>query len=78
VLITGDNMCVKAAGEVVHFVRSDASETLFVAVNLSDQAAAVSLPAGVWTQIGVELGSAEITNGSADLAPWQVCLAVKS
>ena len=77
-LITGDNLGVKAAGEVVHFVRSDASETLFVAVNLSDQAAAISLPAGQWTQIGPELGSADITNGPVDLAPWQVCLALKT
>ena len=77
-LITGDNLGVTAEGEVVHFIRSSAAETIFVAVNLSDDPARITLPAGQWTRIGAELGSAAIQTGPIALGPWQVCLALKS
>ena len=77
-LIIGDNPGVHSAGEVVHFIRSTAQETLFIAVNLSDVPAGITLPAGHWAQIGADLGSVAITAGAITLAPWQVCLAIKS
>ena len=77
-LIIGDNIGIKAAGEVVHFIRAMPQETLFVAVNLSILPAEITLPVGTWIQIGANLGSVALTDGPITLAPWQVCLALKS
>jgi alpha-glucosidase len=76
-LRTGAQSEVVATGEVVSFSRSDASGTLFCAVNLSDRSGRVSLPPppGSWTAVGDDLGSVPAAGGSVDLGPWQVCLA---
>jgi alpha-glucosidase len=65
VLAKGAQGPVTAQGDVVTFTRSDAAETLTIAVNLSDLPATITLPAG--TPLGLDLGLA--TTGS--LAPWQ-------
>ena len=77
-LSIGDNLGVKATGEVVHFVRSNEREAVFVAVNLSDAPATISLPDGQWARIGADLGSAAFGAGPVSLAPWQACLALKT
>ena len=74
VLTRGAQSTVTAQGPVVCFTRSAGAEVIFVAVNLSDAAAAVSLPAGNWGPVGADLGSVPATGGRADLGPWQVCL----
>ena len=76
-LTRGDHDGVKVSGEVVHFMRSDASETLFCAVNLSDTPSDCPMPSGRWLSIGGELGSAHPSaDGILHLGPWQCCFAL--
>ncbi len=64
-----------ASGNVVHFLRRDGDETLFVAVNLGDEPATCAPPEGDWAQIGAELGSvAPGPDGRLHLGPWQPSL----
>ena len=78
VLITGDDLGVRASGDVLRLVRSSPEATIYAAFNLGDESAFVTLPDGDWTEIGTELGSVEIMKGCATLRPWQVCLALKT
>jgi alpha-glucosidase len=75
-LRAGSQSAVGATGEVVSFTRSDAAETLFCAVNLSDRPARIEMPQGAWTPVGDDLGSVAAAGGSVELGPWQVALAV--
>ena len=78
VLITGDNCGVLASGDVLRLVRSSPEATIYVAINLGEGQARITLPEGDWTAIGTELGSVAIRKGFALLGPWQVCLALKA
>ena len=78
VLITGDNCGVLASGDVLRLVRSSPEATIYVAINLGEGQARITLPEGDWTEIGTELGSVAIRKGFALLGPWQVCLALKT
>ena len=73
-MITGAQSVVTAQGPVVCFTRQEGTEVIFVAANLSDAAATVTLPAGAWAAIGDSVGAVAGVNGRADLGPWQVCL----
>ena len=67
---------VKAQGDVVYFTRSDGSETLLCAFNISDTPSDFAPPPGDWDLIAGELGSAHTSpDGKYHLGPWQVCLA---
>jgi len=64
-----------ARGDVVSFIRQDAAETLFCAVNLGDAAADIALPDGEWMATGAGLDLAPVQGRTAHLGPWQACLA---
>ena len=77
-LIRGAQSPVQATGDIAHFIRSDLTETLFVAVNLGETPTSIPLPAGDWSRIGADLGSiAPGADGRIHLEPWQICLARK-
>jgi alpha-glucosidase len=68
---------IVAVGGVASF-RRRGDEDLFCAFNLSDKAATVSLPEGIWTTIGTDLGSQTATGGRVLLDPWGICLAKRA
>ena len=77
-LVRGDHSDINADGTVLSFLRSDASETVFCAFNLSHEPATINMPEGTWAQIGLELGSAAPqADGKLHLGPWQPSLALK-
>lgn len=77
-LVKGDHDKVQDTGSIVHFIRCHADEEIFVAVNLSAEPAVMDMPAGRWTQIGQDLGSAHpAPDGKLHLGPWQPALALR-
>ncbi len=66
----------QAEGEVFSFTRQG-DETLFCAFNLSPEAADVTLPAGQWQAIGMDLGSVSPATGTVNLPGWGCLLARK-
>ncbi len=77
-LMRGAHDGLKAAGDVVWFTRSEDRETILCIFNVSDSPSDFTMPAGTWTPIGAELGSAHVSaDGILHLGPWQVCLALK-
>lgn len=77
-LVKGDHGQVQASGDILHFTRSDADETLFIAINLSGEPAVIDAPKGNWVQIGQELGSTgPAPDGKLHLGPWQPALALR-
>ena len=77
-LVKGTHSDLQAQGAVLSFTRETGSEVIFCAFNLSDSAAQVTLPAGLWTALGKDVNGAEIRAGKAELAAWQPCIALKS
>ena len=64
---------------MLSFERSNETERLFVALNMSDGPGVVDLPEGNWVNVGAELGSAwPGPDGRVHLGPWQPCLALKA
>jgi alpha-glucosidase len=72
-------------GDVLSFERSDASQTLFFALNMSETPSPLSLPPapstatgpGQWLHVGAELNSAGTgPEGQCTLGPWQPCIAL--
>jgi alpha-glucosidase len=75
-LTKGALIDMQATAGVLSFIRSQETDALFCAFNLSDTPTQLTLPDGTWVQIGGDLGSAQISAGnSVTLAPWQPCLA---
>lgn len=83
VLAKGGLAALKANGDILSFERMDPTDTVFVALNLSDEPSTIQLPIspsnakgpGKWQRIGFELNSAEIAaDGHAMLGPWQPCI----
>ncbi|PJJ87129.1 alpha-glucosidase [Brevirhabdus pacifica] len=73
-LIKGSQGKVEATGDILHFTRSHAGQTLFCAFNLSGTEAEVALPPGRWRQVGTEIGGqAWSAEGRLHLAGWQPC-----
>lgn len=78
-LVKGTHDQVTAIGDVVVFTRMHDGEKIFCAFNLRDTPSALEMPAGRWTQIGSDLGSATLfADGKLHLGPWQPCLAQKT
>ena len=78
-LATGSIDKMRATGDVVYFTRTEGSQTILCAFNVSETPSDFDLPAGDWTPIGAELGSAHPSaDGRLHLGPWQVCLALKA
>ena len=78
-LSMGDHDKVRATGDVVHFSRSHDGQEIFCAFNISDTPSDLDVPAGAWTPIGDELGTAHVSaDGRLHLGPWQACLLARS
>ncbi len=78
-LVTGSHDKVRRTGDVVHFIRRNEAETIFVAVNLRETPSECAMPEGDWHVIGAELGSAHPSaDGALHLGPWQCCLAIRT
>jgi len=73
-LATGAMAQMAASGGVLTFVRSNGAETLWVALNLSDQTTEAAPPEGDWRAIGAELGAIAPAAGKLVLEPWQFAL----
>jgi alpha-glucosidase len=77
-LSIGGHSTVKSYGDVVYFTRTHGAQEMLCAFNVSDTPSDFDLPAGNWTPIGAELGSAHPSaDGRLHFGPWQVCLALK-
>ncbi len=77
-LIRGEQSAMSVDGNVLRFIRTLGSETVFCAFNISDEPGYARLPAGKWAQIGQELNSAHAgADRIVNLGPWQPCLALK-
>ena len=77
-LVKGDQLNVRAEGDVLSFVRKTDREEIFCAFNLSESPNVIDMPPGEWLQIGVELGSAAPAgDGRLHLGPWQPSLALR-
>ncbi|WP_295317593.1 alpha-amylase family glycosyl hydrolase [Roseobacter sp.] len=75
----GSHNGVFAYGDVLHFTRRSAEQTLFCAFNMSDTPSMHALPPGDWETIGAELGGARPgAENRLHLGPWQVCIAGKT
>ena len=76
-IMQGEMTDMGVSGNVLHFVRRHAGETIFCAFNIGETPAEVTLPKGTWLQIGAELNSAHAgADGLVRLGPWQPCLAL--
>lgn len=74
-LARGGQHAMTAEGDVIRFTRRHGGEAVFVAVNLSDAAAAIAGPGAGWRDIGAGLGgAAPKPDGQVALGPWQCCL----
>jgi alpha-glucosidase len=78
-LASGTLEDLRAEGDVVSFVRRGDGETIYVALNLSDQPSTVATPDPEgWHHIGTELNSAALApSGQTTLGPWQPCIALR-
>lgn len=73
-LIHGAQSDMTVTGDVLSFHRTEGTEELFIAVNLSDQPAEVAGPAGKWQVTGADVGSVGVENGVVRLGPWGVSI----
>jgi alpha-glucosidase len=78
-LASGTLEDLHAEGDVVSFVRRGDGETIYVALNLSDQPSTVATPDPEgWHHIGTELNSAALApSGQTTVGPWQPCIALR-
>ena len=75
-LCKGDMTQIQATGNVLSFIRTHGTDTIFCTFNLGDTTCQLTLPEGTWAQIGGDLGSAQTMAGNVvTLEPWQPCLA---
>lgn len=70
-LTGGEQEAMRADGAVLSFRRKGGGEDLFIAANLSDEAAGLTLPNGRWEPIQPGDGDAAHA-GHLSLTPWQV------
>jgi alpha-glucosidase len=78
-LTQGAHEALKADGDVLSFMRTDASERIFCAFNLSETPSTIDMPAGKWQAIGAELGvTGASEDGKLHLGPWQACFALET
>ena len=78
-LMHGDLDKMRTKGDVVYFTRTHGDQVIFCAFNISETPSDLDLPAGNWTTIGAELGSAHASaDGRLHFGPWQVCIALKT
>lgn len=76
-LVAGDLRALDAAGTVLSFCREGGGERLFCAINLGEDAAALTPPPGRWQPAGAEInGAAPGPEGVVRLGPWQPCVLV--
>lgn len=75
VLRSGAQSDMLAAGDLLCFMRSDATDRVFCAFNLGETTVTTTLPAGNWHALGQEDGP--VLGQTIILAPWQSCVAVK-
>ncbi len=75
-LQSGTHEGLAATGDIVHFLRIGAEETLFCAFNLSDTPSTLAKPRGVWAEVGAELGAVQTSDTQIAFGPWQAWIAV--
>jgi alpha-glucosidase len=68
---SGTQTGMQVTENALTFIRSDLNETLFCAFNLSETPCEVTLPTGVWSQVGQEIGTGSMANNKFTLGPWQ-------
>jgi alpha-glucosidase len=79
ILSKGAQSAMTAEGNVLTFERSHEGKTLFCAFNLSGQTASAPVPAGSWTQMGMDVTApASPKDGTVTLAPWQAFITQKT
>lgn len=78
VLRTGDSDALRQQDSVIYFQRTNGTDTMLCAFNLSDALVDFDMPEGPWTPVGEQLGAVKApANGAVTLGPWQMCLATK-
>ena len=79
VLMTGEQTILNAEGPLLEVLRSDGSDTLLCAFNMSAEPVTFAVPEGRWQAVGASIGSAGIaTDGTVALDAWQCCIARKT
>ncbi len=62
-------------GDVLSFLRRHEGETVYFALNMSEEPATIVPPSGHWAAVGLELNSAQPgADGKLHLAHWQPCI----
>ena len=69
-LIRGAQDGMRAEGDVLRFRRVIDGQTIHVAVNLSDEPAWISAPAGQWQAVAGLPGNVGVADGAITLGPW--------
>jgi alpha-glucosidase len=78
-LMKGEMEEMKVEGNVLSFIRRNADEEIFFALNMGEEPATIKAPAGNWTPVGPELNSAHPgDDGNLHLAHWQPCIMLRN
>jgi len=77
-LKTGEMVDLTVQGTVLSFIRRDAEEEIYFALNMGEEPATTAPPEGDWRPIGLELNSAHPgIDGNLHLAHWQPCIMLR-
>ncbi len=78
-LRAGEMVDMRVQGQVLSFIRRDAGEEIFFALNMGEEPATIAPPAGAWHPSGLELNSAHPgIDGNLHLAHWQPCILLRN
>lgn len=77
-LIDGDMSGIRATGTVLSFQRSNDSQRIFCAFNMSPDVAEFALPVGTWVSVAQGVDGAEINGNTASLKGWQCVIATQT
>jgi alpha-glucosidase len=73
-LIRGAQDGMRTEGAVLRFLRVLDGHAIHVAVNLSDEPARISAPAGTWRTVAGLPGAVGVADGAVTLGPWAVSI----
>jgi len=77
-LARGEMGEMEQSGDVVRFIRRDATEEVFCCFNMGPGAVEMAAPDGTWGPIGGAAGSVAIgADRMIRLGPWECCLAMR-
>ncbi|MCB1357826.1 MAG: DUF3459 domain-containing protein, partial [Maritimibacter sp.] len=78
-LMKGTIEDLRVEGDVISFIRRLDDETVYFALNMGEEPVQLTVPKGLWTQVGLELNSAHPgADGSVHLAHWQPCIMLET